>query len=103
MEKKKFQSISIAALIVSILPLTALAPSLLHFSLSNGIRTVWAGVILSLSCWAYLSIVCVRSKEGRSIINIASTATSVFWVLLMVGKSLHSLCSLLSCSEKTDY
>ena len=43
MEKKKLQSVSIAALIVSILPLAALAPSLLHFSLSVGIRTAWAG------------------------------------------------------------
>ena len=43
MEKKKFQSVSIAALIVSILPLAALAPSLLHLSLSDGVRTAWAG------------------------------------------------------------
>ena len=43
MEKKKLQSVSIAALIVSILPLAALAPSLLHLSLSDGDRTTWAG------------------------------------------------------------
>ena len=43
MEKKKLQSISIAALFVSILPLAALVPSFLHLSLSDGIRTVWAG------------------------------------------------------------
>ena len=43
MEKKKLQSISIAALIVSILPLATLIPSFLHLSLSDGIRTVWAG------------------------------------------------------------
>ncbi len=43
MEKKKFQSVSIAALIVSIIPLAALAPSLLHLSLSDGVRTAWAG------------------------------------------------------------
>ena len=43
MEKKKLQSVSIAALIVSILPLAALAPSLLHLSLSDGVRTAWAG------------------------------------------------------------
>ena len=86
MEKKKLQSVSVAALIVSILPLAALAPALLHFSLSAGIRTAWAGantvfVLLGLT----LSVVCVRSKESRSIINIASTAISVFWALLMVG------------------
>ena len=43
MEKKKLQSISIAALIVSILPLATLIPSFLHLSLADGIRTVWAG------------------------------------------------------------
>ena len=43
MKKKKLQSVSIAALIVSILPLVALAPSLLHLSLSDGVRTAWAG------------------------------------------------------------
>ena len=86
MEKKKLQSVSIAALIVSILPLAALAPSLLHFSLSAGIRTAWAGANIVFALLGLtLSVVCVRSKESRSIINIASTAISVFWALLMVG------------------
>ena len=75
MEKKKLQSVSIAALIVSILPLAALAPSLLHFSLSAGIRTAWAGA----------NIVFVLLGLTLSVINIASTAISVFWALLMVG------------------
>ena len=53
MERKKLQSVSIAALIVSILPLAALAPSFLHLSLSDRVRTAWAGanivfVLLSL-------------------------------------------------------
>jgi len=86
MEKKKLQSVSIAALIVSILPLAALAPSLLHFSLSAGIQTACAGAnIVFVLLGLILSVVCVRSKESRSIINIASTAISVFWALLMVG------------------
>ena len=86
MEKKKLQSISIAALIVSILPLAALVPSFLHLSLSDGIQTVWAGanfvfVLLAL----ILSVACVRNRESRSVINIVSTAISAFWLLLMVG------------------
>ena len=86
MEKKKLQSISIAALIVSILPLAALIPSFLHLSLSDGIRTVWAGAnIVFVLLGLILSIACVRNRESRSIINIASTAISTFWVLLMVG------------------
>ena len=79
MEKKKLQSVSIAALIVSILPLAALAPSLLHLSLSDGVRTAWAGAnIVFVLLGLILSVVCVRSKESRSVINIASTAISVF-------------------------
>ena len=86
MEKKKFQSISIAALIVSILPLAALAPSFLHLSLSDGIRTVWAGAnIVFVLLGLILSVACVRNRESRSIINIASTAISAFWLLLMAG------------------
>lgn len=79
MEKKKLQSISIAALIVSILPLATLIPSFLHLSLADGIRTVWAGAnIVFVLLGLILSVVCVRNKESRSIINIVSTAISVF-------------------------
>ena len=86
MEKKKLQSISIAALIVSILPLATLIPTFLHLSLADGIRTVWAGAnIVFVLLGLILSVVCVRNKESRSIINIVSTAISVFWLLLMVG------------------
>ena len=86
MEKKKLQSISIAALIVSILPLATLIPSFLHLSLADGIRTVWAGAnIVFVLLGLILSVICVRNKESRSIINIVSTAISVFWLLLMVG------------------
>lgn len=86
MEKKKLQSISIAALIVSLLPLVALVPSFLHFSLSDGVRTIWAGAnIIFVLLGLILSAVCVRSKESRSIINIVSTAISAFWALLIVG------------------
>ena len=86
MEKKKLQSISIAALFVSILPLAALVPSFLHLSLSDGIRTVWAGAnIVCVLLGLILSVVCVRNRESRSVINIVSTAVSAFWLLLMVG------------------
>ena len=86
MEKKKLQSISIAALIVSILPLATLVPSFLHLSLSDGIRTVWARAnIVFVLLGLILSVICVRNRESRSVINIVSTAISVFWLLLMVG------------------
>ena len=86
MEKKKLHSISSAALIVSILPLATLIPSFLHLSLADGIRTVWAGAnIVFVLLGLILSVVCVRNRESRSVINIVSTAISVFWLLLMVG------------------
>ena len=86
MEKKKYQSISIAALVMSILPLAALAPSFLHLSLSDGVRTAWAGAnIVFVLLGLILSVVCVRNRESRSVINIVSTAISAFWLLLMVG------------------
>ena len=71
---------------MSILPLATLIPSFLHLSLADGVRTVWAGAnIVFVLLGLILSVVCVRNKESRSIINIVSTAISVFWLLLMVG------------------
>lgn len=73
MEKKKLQSVSIAALIVSILPLAALAPLLLHLSLSDGARTAWAGAnVVFVLLGLILSVVCVRSRESRSIKDTSS-------------------------------
>lgn len=66
MEKKKLQSVSIAALIVSILPLAALAPSFLHISLSDGVRTAWAGAnIVFVLLGLILSVVCVRQGKPQ--------------------------------------
>ena len=71
MEKKKFQSVSIAALIVSILPLAAPPP--LPLSLSDGVRTAWAGAnIVFVLLGLILSVVCVRSRESRSIKDTSS-------------------------------
>ena len=66
MEKKKFQSVSIAALIVSILPLVALAPSLLHLSLSDGVRTAWAGAnVVFVLLGLILSVVSSAADTGN--------------------------------------
>ena len=67
MKKKKLHSISVAALVLSVLPLAALIPSLLHLSLPDGIRTVWAGVnIVFVLLGLILSAACVRNRESRS-------------------------------------
>ena len=44
MEKKKLQNISIAALIISVLPFATLIPVFLQIVLPDGLRTVWGGV-----------------------------------------------------------
>lgn len=86
MEDKKLQKLSVTALIVSILPLATFIPRLLKLTLSDGVRSIWAGAniifVLAALC---LSVICVRSRESRSAVNIISMAISVFWVLMIVG------------------
>ena len=49
MENKKFKKLSIAAVLISVLPLATFIPSFLSITLSDGVRSVWAGVnILSV-------------------------------------------------------
>ena len=86
MENKKLKPLSVAALVVSVLPLATLIPSFLKITLSDGVRSMWAGAnILFVVLGLVLSIICVRNKDSRSIINILSTAISALWLLLMIG------------------
>ncbi|MEL7607267.1 hypothetical protein [Sedimentibacter saalensis] len=86
MENKKLQKLSVAALVVSALPLATFLPTLLKITLSEGVRSIWAGAnIVFVLVALCLSVICVRSSESRSAVNIISTAISVFWVLMIVG------------------
>ena len=86
MENKKRKTLSMAALIVSILPAATLVPVFLKIILPEGVNTVWAGVnVVSAVAGFVLSGICVRSDESRSPVNIASTLISAFWCLLMMG------------------
>lgn len=86
MENKKLKPLSVAALVVSVLPLVTLIPSLLKITLTDGVRSMWAGAnVLFVVLGLVLSIICVRKKDSRSIINILSTAISSLWLLLMVS------------------
>lgn len=86
MENKKFQKLSVAALIISVLPLATFIPVLFQITLTDGVRSVWAGLnILCVFTGVILSIICVKSRNSRSMVNIASTIISSFWVLLMGG------------------
>lgn len=83
---KKLQKLSLAALIVSLLPLLTLAPVFLKITLPDGIRMVWAicNIVLAL-VGLLLSVICVKSEESRSAVNIMSIVISVALVLMMLG------------------
>ena len=83
---KKLQKLSLAALIVSLLPLATLVPVFLKITLPDGVRTVLAvcNIVLALA-GLLLSMICVKNKESRSGINIMSTVISVALVLMMLG------------------
>ena len=83
---KKLQKLSLAALIVSLLPLATLVPVFLKITLPDGVRTVWAicNIILAMA-GLLLSVICVKSEESRSAVNIMSTVISVALVLMMLG------------------
>ena len=83
---KKLQKLSLAALLVSLLPLATLVPVFLKITLPDGVRTVWAvcNIVLVLS-GLLLSVICVKSEESRSAVNIMSSVISVALVLMMLG------------------
>ena len=86
MENKKLQKLSVAALIISVLPLATFIPVLFHITLTDRVRSVWAGAnILSVFAGLILSVICVKSRDSRNVVNIVATIISSFWVLLMGG------------------
>ena len=86
MENIKQKSLRIVALIVSVIPLVTLVPVFLKFTLPENVNSAWAGMnVACVVVGLILSIVCVKSEESRSAVNIASTAVSTFLGLLMIG------------------
>ncbi len=83
---KKLQKLSLAALMISLLPLATLVPVFLKVTLPDGVRSVWAIVnIASALVGLLLSVICVKSEESRSAVNITSTIVSVLLLLMMLG------------------
>lgn len=92
MENKRLQKLSVAALIVSILPLATFVPTLFNMVLADNIRSIWAVVNIFSVFWGLVfSIICVKSRDSRSMINIVSTVISSFWIVLMCGILILSL------------
>ena len=83
---KKLQKLSLAALIVSLLPLLTLVPVFLKITLPDGVRTVRAICNITFAlAGLLLTVICVKSEESRSVVNIMSTVISVALVLMMLG------------------
>lgn len=86
MERKKLQKLSVTALIFSVLPLATFIPALLHITLTDSVRSIWAAINISaVFVDLILSVICVKSPASRSKINIISTILSGFFVLLTIG------------------
>lgn len=86
MESKKYKGLSLAALVFSVLPLATFIPVLLKVTLSDSVRTIWSGAnVVCVIMGLILSIICVKSSESRSVVNVASAVISVLWLLLMAG------------------
>lgn len=83
---KKFHKLSLAALIISLLPLLTLIPVFLKITLPEGVCRGWAlcNIVLALA-GLMISVICVKSEESRSALNILSTIVSVLLVLMMAG------------------
>lgn len=92
MENKKLQKLSVAALIISILPLATFVPTLFQITLDDNVRSILAGVnVFSVLLGLVLSVICVKNRDRRSMVNIISTVISSFWILLMCGIIVLSL------------
>lgn len=86
MENKKLKTLSIVALIASVMPTATLIPVFLKITLGDGVRTAWMGAnIVLVLLGLLLSVICVKNRESRSIVNIISTAVSTLWLLMMIG------------------
>ena len=86
MENKKLQKLSVVALVISVLPLATFIPVLFQITLTDEVRSTWAGFnILSVFAGLILSIICVKSRDSRRAVNIVSTIISSFWMFLMCG------------------
>lgn len=86
MKNKKLQKVSVAALIVSVLPLATFIPIVLKITLSDKVRGIWAGAnILFILIGLCLSIACVKNSETRNIVNIIATIISVVLILIVIG------------------
>ena len=84
MENKKYKKLSIAAVLLSVLPLATFIPSLLSITLCDEVRSVWAGVnILSVLIGFVLSVIRFKNQYSRNDVNIIGTVIRIILLILI--------------------
>ena len=84
MENKKLKTLSIAALIVSVLPLATLVPVFLKLALPEGVNTVWAGA--NVACVVVgLILEFLLDFRGNTFLGIATTISPCYHQSLLIN------------------
>lgn len=93
MEKEISQKLSIVALLLSFFPAISYILPIFEISLTGGVQTVIAvaNIICALTGFI-LSVICVKKKENRNVLNIISTVVSALWLILIVGFGVLAIC-----------
>lgn len=77
---------SVTALICSVFPMFSYLLAVLRIVLTPELQTALAGAnILCTLLGLGLSLVCIKSRETRSVVNIFSAVLCSFWILMIVG------------------
>lgn len=90
MNTKTISPLSVVALIFGLLPLCALLPGVLGYSLTDEVRTGWMLANFAfIAASLVLAIIVKSSSEGQGagtkIISTAVIILDVFWALLVIG------------------
>ncbi len=80
------KSLSIISLIASLIPLATFIEILLKLELSSQTQGIWVFInIVSIIIGFTLSVICVKDKKSRSIVNIIALIICILWLLNMIG------------------
>lgn len=86
MNNKKRSTLSVIALTASLVPLLTFVEVLFKLETSYLVQSIWAGInIVSVIIGLGLSIICVKDKSSRSLVNITALIISSVWVLNIFG------------------
>ncbi len=86
MESKKYKNLSIGALIINLFPFVTFIDILLKLNLLQYVQSLWAITnLISVIISFILSVICVKNKDSRSIVNIFALIISSIWGLMILG------------------